>query len=393
MGGLLVLNAGSSSIKFSLYDASGNATLLRLRGRVDGLHWRPGFKVRDGDGATLDEHVWPEDAHLDHDAALDHILDWLTRHYGATLQIDAAAHRVVHGGARFTAAVRVDDEVLDALARLAPFAPLHQPHNLAIIGALRRRWPQVPQVACFDTAFHRTQPPLAQRIALPDEYVDEGLRRYGFHGLSYAYIASVLPEIDRRAAEGRTIVLHLGNGASMCALLRGRSIATTMGFSTLDGLVMSTRCGSIDPGALLYLMQQRGMDAEALQALLYHRSGLLGVSGFASDMRALEASDDPRAKEAVDLFVYRIGRELGSLAAALGGVDALVFTAGIGEHRASIRSRVCKDAAWLGVQLDAALNQTGGPRLHASGSRVAAWVIPTDEELMMAREALAVLGD
>jgi acetate kinase len=288
--------------------------------------------------------------------------------------------------------VRVDAGVLTALEKFVPLAPLHQPHNLKPIRRLLERQPQLAQVACFDTSFHRSQPPVAQRFALPDELHEAGVRRYGFHGLSYEYIASVLPKHDAKAAAGRTVVLHLGNGASMCAMEGGKSVASTMGFTAVDGLPMGTRCGSIDPGVILYLMGERGMDARAIEKLIYSQSGLLGVSGTSSDMRTLLASKEPRAQVAVDLYIYRIRRELGSLAAALGGLDAIVFTAGIGENSAAIRERVCRDAAWLGVEPDTAANGKGGPRISTAGSRVSAWVIPTNEELMIARHTRALLG-
>jgi acetate kinase len=287
--------------------------------------------------------------------------------------------------------VRVDRKVLDDLAQFIPLAPLHQPHNLTPMRLLLERRADLPQVACFDTAFHRAQPELAQMFALPKELHDAGVRRYGFHGLSYEYIASVLPQLDPTAAQGRTVVLHLGNGASMCALSAGRSVASTMGFTAVDGLPMGTRCGAIDPGVILYLMDQRSMDTRAIEKLIYNQSGLLGVSGVSSDMRTLLASDEPRAKLAVDLYVYRIGRELGSLAAALGGLEALVFTGGIGENSAEIRERVCRGAAWLGVALDEQANQTGGPRISTAASKTAAWVVPTNEELMIARHTRRVL--
>jgi acetate kinase len=277
--------------------------------------------------------------------------------------------------------------VLAALEKYVPLAPLHQPHNLAPIRGILAALPDLPQVACFDTAFHRSNPDLAQRFAIPAALHDEGVRRYGFHGLSYEYIASVLPGHDARAAAGRTVVLHLGNGASMCALQRGRSVASTMGFTAVDGLPMGTRTGALDPGVILYLMDQRGMDARAIEKLIYNESGLLGVSGISSDMRTLLASDDPRAKRAVDLYCYRIRRELGSLAAALGGLDAIVFTAGIGENSTPIRERVCRDAEWLGVALDSGANDRGGPLLSTPKSSVAVWTIPTNEELMIARHA------
>jgi acetate kinase len=285
----------------------------------------------------------------------------------------------------------VDDDVLKALQRLIPLAPLHQPHNLAPIAALLERRPELPQVACFDTAFHRTNPDVAQRFALPVELHKAGVRRYGFHGLSYEYIASTLPRFDAMAATGRTIVLHLGNGSSMCAMEAGRSVASTMGFTAVDGLPMGTRCGALDPGVILYLMDELKMSARAIERLIYNESGLLGVSGISSDMRTLLGSDDPRASLAIDVYVYRIRRELGSLAGALGGLDALVFTAGVGENSAAIRERVSRDAGWLGLTLDATTNAAGGPRISAPDTRVTAWVIPTNEELMIARHTRRVL--
>ena len=291
---------------------------------------------------------------------------------------------IVHGGADYAAPVRVTPAVLARLERLVPLAPLHQPHNLLPIRTLAARLPDLPQVACFDTGFHCVQSTVARAFALPRELSDAGVRRYGFHGLSYEYIASVLPQYDARAAAGRTIVLHLGNGASMCAMHAGKSVATTMGFTAVDGLPMGTRTGSLDPGVLLYLMDEHGMDARAIETLIYKRSGLLGVSGISSDMRELLESDHPHARDAIELFCYRIGRELGSLAAALGGLDAVVFTAGIGEHAAPIRDRVCRDASWLGLALDTAANARHGPRISGPDSRIAAWVIATDEEHMIA---------
>jgi acetate kinase len=286
----------------------------------------------------------------------------------------------------------VTPEVIGKLEKLVPLAPLHQPHNLAPIRALAQNRPDVPQVACFDTAFHRTQPEVAQAYALPRAITERGVRRYGFHGLSYEYIAGALPQAAPQVAGGRVVVAHLGNGSSMCALLGGRSVASTMGFTAVDGLVMGTRCGNIDPGVILYLIDELKMDARAVEDMIYKRSGLLGVSGISSDMRTLLASDEPAARFAVELFTYRIGRELGSLAAALGGIDALVFTAGIGEHAPLVRERVCRLAGWLGVELDPAANGADGPRISTAASRVSAWVIPTNEELMIARHTAAVTG-
>jgi acetate kinase len=378
---ILVLNAGSSSIKFSLYGEE-----LVASGQMSGIYTEPRFTARD---AT--EKKWPPGTKLGHDGALAHIVEWLKSTQGTKHRLAAVGHRVVHGGADYAAPVRVDAAVLAKLEKLVPLAPLHQPHNLAPIRALLERSPELPQIACFDTAMHRSNPPLAQMFALPAELTETGVRRYGFHGLSYEYIAARLPEVDARAARGNTVVLHLGNGASMCALQAGRSVASTMGFTAVDGLPMGTRCGAIDPGVILYLMDERGMDARAVEKLIYQQSGLLGVSGVSSDMRVLLESQEPRARLAVDLFVYRIGRELGSLAAALGGLDALVFTAGIGERAVAIRSRICRQAAWLGVELDAQANETHGPRISSASSRVAAWVIPTNEELMIARHTRELL--
>lgn len=285
----------------------------------------------------------------------------------------------------------IDDRVLANIEALAPLAPLHQAHHIAAIRAFAAAAPEVRQVACFDTAFHHEQPAVAQQFALPRELTAKGVRRYGFHGLSYEYIVSVLPEIAPECAQGRVVVAHLGNGASMCAIDRGHGIASTMGLTALDGLPMGTRCGALDPGVILYLLQHEGMDAHAIERLIYERSGLLGVSGISSDMRTLLASDAPSAREAIELFVYQIGRSLGSLVAALGGLDALVFTGGIGEHAQQIRERVCEGARWLGIALDPAANMRGGPRISSAGSAVSAWVIPTDENLMIARHTRRLL--
>jgi len=388
MGAIAVLNAGSSSVKFSVFLEKDGGLELALRGQAEAIHTAPRFAAKDSGGAVRGERSW--DAPIGHPGALDHIVQFVRGELpGETLL--AVGHRVVHGGLDYSAPVRVNADVLATLGKFVPLAPLHQPHNLAAIRLLLERSPQLPQVACFDTAFHRAQPELAQMFALPRALHDEGVRRFGFHGLSYEFIASRLPEIDPRAAAGRTVVLHLGNGASMCAMHAGRSVASTMGFTAVDGLPMGTRCGNIDPGVILYLMDVRGMDARAVEKLIYNESGLLGVSGVSSDMRTLLASAEPRAKLAVDLYCYRIRRELGSLAAALGGIDAIVFTGGIGENSAAIRARACRDAAWLGVELDAGANEAGGPRLATAASRVAAWTIPTNEELMIARHTRRLL--
>jgi len=360
---LLVLNAGSSSVKLSVF---ANEDEPRMLART-----------------KLDER-------LDHAGAIDRVLAWCRGAIGE-LELAAVGHRVVHGGARFSEPVLIDDSNLADMRALGVLAPLHQPHNIEAIKVVTKAAPGVPQVACFDTAFHRTQPHVAQSFALPRRYADEGILRYGFHGLSYEYIASVLPKLDARAAAGRTIVLHLGNGASMCALAACTSVATTMGFTALDGLPMGTRCGAIDPGVLLHLMR-RGMDVAALEKLLYEQSGLLGVSGATGDMRELSARTDAASVEAVDLFVYRIGRELGSLTASLGGLDAIVFTGGIGENDARIRERVCKAASWLGLEFDPEPNIAGVPKISTASSRVSAWVIPTNEELMIARHTRRLLS-
>jgi len=388
---IVVINAGSSSLKFSLFVERGAELELRLRGQVEGLFTAPRFVAKDAAGSVVAEKSWGEGATLDHDAALEYLLGVL-RERNAGDRLIGVGHRVVHGGPDFDRPLRVDAKTLDALRAFESLAPLHQPHNLAPIGTLLERHPALPQVACFDTSFHRGNPELAQMFALPYEMFEQGIRRYGFHGLSYEYIASVLPALDPAAAAGRTIVLHLGNGASMCALQGGRSVASTMGFTALDGLMMGTRTGSLDPGVVLYLMNARGMDAAAVEKLLYNQSGLLGVSGVSSDMRALLASDAPRARLAIDLYVYRIRRELGALAAALGGLDAIVFTAGIGENAAEIRAAVIGDAHWLGARIDAAANNAGATQLHAAASTVNVWRVPTNEELMIARHTRDVLA-
>jgi acetate kinase len=315
---------------------------------------------------------------------------WLRQHFGDRVLL-GVGHRVVHGGTDFAAPVRVTPAVLARLEALCPLAPLHQPHNLAGIRAVAAVQPDLPQVACFDTAFHRGHPEIADWFALPRRFHDDGIRRYGFHGLSYEYIASVLPEVAPEIARGRVVVAHLGSGASMCAIRGGRSQDSTMGFTALDGLPMGTRCGALDPGVVLHLIRAYGMDVDAVERMLYNECGLKGVSGISNDMRALLASDDPRARHAIDLFVWRICRELGALAAVLGGLDGLVFTAGIGERSAEIRKRVCERAAWLGIELDQETNRSGSPRISVEGSRVRVYAIPTDEELMIARHTLAVL--
>jgi acetate kinase len=386
---ILVLNAGSSSLKFSAFATGAGELTPMFSGQVEGLNTAPKFTARDALGANIGSQSWDEGPGFGHGEAIAYLVDFLQGRRGAD-KLVAVGHRVVHGGVAFPQPVRVEPEVIAALAKLSPLAPLHQPHNLKAIELVAQMRPDLPQVACFDTAFHRAQPEVAQAFALPPEITDRGVRRYGFHGLSYEYIAGVLPQIDAKAAAGRTIVAHLGNGSSMCAIVNGRSMASTMGFTAVDGLPMGTRCGNLDPGVILYLIDELGMDARAIENLVYKKSGLLGVSGISSDMRTLLASDDKRARFAVALFTYRIGRELGSLAAAAGGIDALVFTGGIGEHASVIRDMVCRDAGWLGVALDPAANQSGGRRISAAASKVAVWAIPTNEELMIARHTAQI---
>jgi acetate kinase len=388
---ILVINAGSSSVKFSVFKDGNGDVIPVARGQVEGIFTAPTFRARNAAGEPVGERRWDIGAGFGHERALAEIVDWLAATYGADHRLAAVGHRVAHGGKDHVAPVRVDAALIAELEKLVPLAPLHLPHNLAPIRATLARAPDMPQVACFDTAMHRTFPRVEQMFALPPELEEAGVRRYGLHGLSYEYIAAALPRFDAHAARGKTVVLHLGSGASMCALDGGRSVASTMGLTGIDGLPMGTRSGALDPGVLLYLMDQRGMNARALETLVWRQSGLLGVSGVSSDMRVLLASSAPRAALAVDLFVYRIGRELGSLAAALGGLDAIVFTAGIGEHAPPIRERVCRSAAWLGVELDPAANAAGGPRISTAASRTAAWVIPTNEELMIARHTRDVL--
>lgn len=388
---ILILNCGSSSIKFALYAAQETPKRL-LRGAIEGLGAAPRFHAADERGTALPPAAMKDrnGDTLTLDSAPHWLLEWLAAG-GHDHEIAGAGHRVVHGGAQFTGPARIDDRVLDALERLDPMAPLHQPHNLATIRALRALRPSLAQVACFDTAFHAAQPDVARRYALPRTLTAQGVRSYGFHGLSYEYIASLLPGLLGERAEGRVVVAHLGNGASLCALNRRRSIATTMGFTALDGLVMGTRSGAIDPGVIFYLMREKAMSAQAVEDLLYHRCGLLGVSEMSSDMRVLLGSDDPRAREAVELFVYRAARELGSLAAALGGLDALIFTAGIGEHAAPVRAMICEAARWLGIALDPDANTRHARTISAPGSAVVVLVVQTDEERIMVEHTRRVL--
>ncbi|MFC0397398.1 acetate/propionate family kinase [Paraburkholderia rhizosphaerae] len=387
---ILVLNAGSSSIKFRSYAIEGDELGLGLHGQIEGLFTSPRFIAYDRNGDQAGEKRWGDGTALSHEDGIQYISQFLTTHRGDN-HLVAVGHRVVHGGEKFTKAVLATPEVVDELDKLTPLAPLHQPHNLKPIRIVAAMHPDLPQVACFDTAFHRSQAELAQAFALPESITSRGVRRYGFHGLSYEYIAQALPNFSKRAAQGRTIVAHLGNGASMCAIDAGRSVASTMGFTAVDGLMMGTRCGSLDPGVMLYLLEELHMSTQAIEDLIYKESGLLGVSGVSGDMRKLLASDAPRARFAIDLYTYRIGREIGSLAAALQGLDALVFTAGIGENSAEIRRRAAAQAAWLGIELDAAANDASVPCISAPSSKVEVWAIPTDEERMIARHTRAVV--
>jgi len=386
---ILVLNAGSSSIKFCVFAVEAAGLRRDLHGQISGLTTAPHFVARRAAAAVADRALGTEP--MTHVAAMHVLLQCLREELGAA-DLVGVGHRVVHGGLEFMAPTVLDREVLVRLERYVPLAPLHQPHNLSAIRLMLEHMPGVPEVACFDTAFHRTIPEIAQLFALPPRFAEAGVRRYGFHGLSYEYVASVLPSIDGRAAAGRTVVFHLGNGSSMCALRAGRSIATTMGFTAVDGLPMGTRSGSLDPGVLLFLFDQMKMTVREVEQLLYRQSGLLGMSGISSDMRELLLSEAPAARLAVEVFVYRALRELGSLAAALGGLDAVVFTAGIGENQAEVRARICQGASWLGLELDAQANACHDRRISAVASRVAAYIVPTDEELMIARHVLAVQG-
>ena len=393
---VLALNAGSSSLKFAVFERGADSEIVPVsRGEIEGIGTAPRFIVHDAKGAVLDEKRWPDGAARGHESLLDELLGWVDRHLGDD-RLVAVGHRVVHGGRDFTAPVRLTGDVLVALEALTPLAPLHQPHSLAPVRAIGALRPGLPQVACFDTAFHHTMPAVATRLALPRAYEEEGVRRYGFHGLSYEYIARRLREIAPRLASGRVVVAHLGNGASLCAMRDGRSIDTTMGFTALDGLVMGTRCGALDPGVLLYMLRQKGLSPREVEELLYRRSGLLGVSGLSSDMRTLLASDQPHAREAVELFVFHVARETGALAASLGGLDGFVFTGGIGEHAAEIRAAVCERLRWMGVVPGTVpdVSRVSAPdvsRVSAPESRVEVHVIPTDEEATIGRHTLEAL--
>ena len=383
-----VINAGSSSIKFAIINDDPEQSLL-FRGQMEKIGVGPSLTVEGPAGEKLIEKEWGA-KDIDHHSGTRIILESCITLLGGET-IEGIGHRVVHGGTSFAAPTVVTKDVVASLKALCPLAPLHQPHNLTPIESIMAEAPHIRQVACFDTAFHQTQQQLAQNYALPRELTEAGVKRYGFHGLSYEYVSGKLRDVAPDQADGRIIVAHLGNGASLCAMHHGRSVATTMGFTAVEGLVMGTRCGSIDPGVLIYLMDERGMDARALEDLIYKKSGLLGVSGLSSDMRTLRGSDDPRAREAIDLFIYRIVREIGSLSAALGGLDGIVFTGGIGQRDTKTRKEVIDGCGWLGAAIDEQLNAAGQGRIDATTSRIPVWVLPTDEERVIARHTAALL--
>ena len=388
MDAILVVNAGSSSIKFSMYAVKDGTDLaLVSKGQIDGIGSAPRLRAVDGRGAQLVDQSFGAGQVPDVPAAMVRVAGWLRAHHASDEPV-AVGHRVVHGGPSFSAPVVVDDQVLARLERLVPLAPLHQPYSIQPMRAVQDRLPGTLQVACFDTAFHRGHPEVADRYALPDDLYREGVRRYGFHGLSYEYIVRRLRTVAPEVARGRVVIAHLGSGSSMCAVEDGRSVDSTMGFTALDGLPMGTRCGQLDPGVVLYLVAEKGYGCTDLERLLYRDSGLRGLSGISNDVRVLLASPDPRARLALDYFTYRVARELAGLAGALGGLDGVVFTAGIGENSPEIRERVCARAAWLGLHFDAVANRAGGPRISAAKSHVSAWVIPTDEGRMIAEHTV-----
>ncbi|MBR0896788.1 acetate/propionate family kinase [Bradyrhizobium tropiciagri] len=390
MDTILVVNAGSSSVKFQIFAVEGEGRLQRqLKGQMDGIGSRPRMRASGSDGAPLADRAYPIEAVVDVPAAMAVAGSWLRDELN--INPVAVGHRVVHGGPDHASPVLIDPAIVSRLERYAPLAPLHQPHNLAPIKSLLANFPTMPQVACFDTAFHRDHDPLADHYAIPHQLYAEGVRRYGFHGLSYEYVAKRLPQVAPEVAAGRVIVAHLGSGASMCAMRAGRSVESTMGFTALDGLAMGTRPGQIDPGVVLYLLTEKGMSAPKVQDFLYRDCGLKGLSGVSNDMRELEASADPHAAFAIDYFVYRIGLNAGMLAAAMAGLDGFVFTAGIGENSNSIRARICERLAWLGIMIDPVENARHATRISRSDSRIPVYVMPTDEELMIARHTLTLL--
>lgn len=387
---ILTLNAGSSSLKFALFREAEQGLRPILRGKVEGIGVAAHLIAQDAAGQVLIEQRWDDPA-LSHEAFLGTMFGFVDAHLRED-RLAAIGHRVVHGGMAFSAPVLVDDPILARLEALCPLAPLHQPHNLAAIRAARAVRPNLPQIACFDTAFHHGHAPVVTRFGLPRAWHAQGVRRYGFHGLSYEFVSGELRTRDPVLSAGRVIVAHLGNGASLCAMHDGRSVDTTMGFAALDGLMMGTRCGSLDPGAVLYLQQQKGLSADAVQTLLYQQSGLLGVSGLSSDMRVLLASPEPAARDAIDLFVFRIAREAGALMSSMGGLDGVVFTGGIGENQPEIRAAVAERLAWTELRLDADRNGQGEGLISAADSAIRAWVLPTDEEATIARHAQDCCG-
>jgi acetate kinase len=390
-GLVLVLNAGSSSLKFCVYQtADRDPWPLEARGQIEGIGTSSRFTAKDGAGTTLHDEQ-PGTSVRDMPGALDALAKWLRRRFQGA-KVLGVGHRVVHGGPQHAAPVLLNAAVMEDLKSLIPLAPLHQPYNLAAIDAVSQRLPDVPQVACFDTSFHRGHQAVVDLVPLPADIRAKGVQRYGFHGLSYEYIASVLPRIAPDIAAGRVIVAHLGSGASLCAMKNGRGVDSSLGFTALDGLCMGTRPGALDPGVVLHLFQGLGLSAKEVETLLYKKSGLLGISGISNDMRDLLGKSDPNAKLAVDYFVYRAAKEIGALTAVLGGIDGLVFTAGIGENSAEIRQRICEASSWLGIELDAAANAKKGPRISTAASRISAWTIPTNEELMIARHTGAILS-
>lgn len=386
---ILVVNAGSSSLKFEVFAIGGGLRKL-LRGQMEGVGTAPRLRIKGSDGQILADQSYAAPDVPDQLAAMRLVGAWLReRHEG---RLVAVGHRVVHGGPDYDRPVLIDEDVLRNLERFVPLAPLHQPSNLAPVRAILERRPDLPQVACFDTSFHRGHSPVTSHYAIPERYFAEGVRRYGFHGLSYEYVAGKLRDVAPDIADGRVIVAHLGSGASLCAIAAGKSIESTLGFTALDGLPMGTRCGQIDPGVILYLLQQRGMTAQEVQDLLYKESGLKGLSGISNDVRTLLESTDARAAFALDHFIHRIGLYAGLLAASLGGLDGFVFTAGIGENSPEMRARIAARLEWLGARIDPARNAAGELDVSKSGSKVRLLAVPTDEELMVARHTLALLG-
>ena len=391
-GAVLTLNAGSSSLKFAVFSAAGSDDTPMISGKIAGIGDRPVFSAQGANGKALEAGTWQDlDSGCSHEAIIAQLLPWLAQELQAT-ELLMVGHRVVHGGQTYAEPVLIDEGVLRNLDALAPLAPLHQPHNLAAIRAVAKWHPELPQIACFDTSFHRSQDRLAQLFALPRALSDEGILRYGFHGLSYDYIASALPEHIGETAKGRVIVAHLGNGASLCAMKDGKSVATSMGFTALDGLMMGRRCGALDPGVVLYLLQSKGMSAAQIETLLYKQSGLLGVSGVSNNMRVLQDNKDPDAAEAIALYCYRAATNLAALIPAIGGLDAVVFTAGIGENSALVRRLICDRSNWLGLELDAAANNQSATKIHSESSKIPVLVIPTNEEAVVARACRALLG-